>query len=304
MQRFQKILYVNDPVDTAPALRRAVRLARANEAQLTITSIIEELPLPLAKLKTSLLQAQEEELYSQLEPIKTEGLDFQIRHLTGIPFLEIIKEVAHGGHDLVMKPAEGRGGVTNVLFGSTDLHLLRKCPCPVWIIKPTKRKKYARILAAVDPDPSEKDNAELNTLILDLATSLAQRENSQLHIVHAWAMSYESTLRSGRAQVPKSEVDRWVRDARKAHKKWFDTLLGRYELQSLPTKIHLLKGQPWDVIPAVALKKRVELIIMGTVARTGIPGFFIGNTAEKTLAEVDCSVLAVKPKAFSTPVKA
>jgi nucleotide-binding universal stress UspA family protein len=304
MQRFQKILYINEPVDMTPALQRAVRLARANEAQLTIASISEELPLPLAKLKTSLLRVQEEELRSQLEQVKVEGLDFQIRQLTGIPFLEIIKEVAHGGHDLVIKPAEGRGGVAHVLFGSTDLHLLRKCPCPVWIIKPTKRKKYARILAAVDPDPSEKDNAELNKLILDLATSLAKRENSQLHIVHAWAMGYESTLRSGRAHLPKSEVDRWVRDTRTAHNKWFDTLLGQYELQNLPTKTHLLKGQPWDVIPALALKKRVELIIMGTVARTGIPGFFIGNTAEKTLAEVDCSVLAVKPKAFSTPVKA
>jgi len=41
---------------------------------------------------------------------------------------------------------------------------------------------------------------------------------------------------------------------------------------------------------------------MGTVARTGILGFFIGNTAEKTLTAVDCSVLAVKPTAFATPV--
>lgn len=61
--------------------------------------------------------------------------------------------------------------------------------------------------------------------------------------------------------------------------------------------------EPGEVIPALARKKRVELIVMGTVARTGIPGFFIGNAAEKTLAEVDCSVLAVKPKAFSTPIE-
>lgn len=221
MQRFQKILYINDPVDTAPALQRAIRLARTNEAQLTIASVGEELPRSLANLKTSFLQIKEEELRSQLEQMQVEGLDIQIRHLIGKPFLEIIKEVAHGGHDLVVKPAEGHGGVSGVLFGSTDLHLLRKCPCPTWIIKSTKRKKYARILAAVDPDPSEKANAELNALILDLATSLAQRENSQLHIAHAWLMGYEPMLRSGRSQLPKPEVDRLVRDTRKAHKKWF-----------------------------------------------------------------------------------
>ena len=41
---------------------------------------------------------------------------------------------------------------------------------------------------------------------------------------------------------------------------------------------------------------------MGTVCRTGIAGFFIGNTAEKTLQQVDCSVLMVKPEGFVSPV--
>ena len=42
---------------------------------------------------------------------------------------------------------------------------------------------------------------------------------------------------------------------------------------------------------------------MGTVARTGIPGYLISNTAEKILTEINCSILAVKPESFSTPVK-
>lgn len=42
---------------------------------------------------------------------------------------------------------------------------------------------------------------------------------------------------------------------------------------------------------------------MGTVCRTGAPGLLIGNTAEKILYEVDCSVLTVKPDGFVTPVR-
>jgi nucleotide-binding universal stress UspA family protein len=38
------------------------------------------------------------------------------------------------------------------------------------------------------------------------------------------------------------------------------------------------------------------------VARTGIPGLIIGNTAESVLSKIDCSVLAVKPPNFITPV--
>jgi len=43
---------------------------------------------------------------------------------------------------------------------------------------------------------------------------------------------------------------------------------------------------------------------MGTVGRVGIPGFFIGNTAEEILKRVECSVLAIKPAGFVSPVGA
>ncbi|MEN8233111.1 MAG: hypothetical protein ABFR35_10600 [Thermodesulfobacteriota bacterium] len=35
---------------------------------------------------------------------------------------------------------------------------------------------------------------------------------------------------------------------------------------------------------------------------TGIPGFILGNTAEKVLHRVDYSVLMVKPEDFISPV--
>jgi nucleotide-binding universal stress UspA family protein len=56
-----------------------------------------------------------------------------------------------------------------------------------------------------------------------------------------------------------------------------------------------------EVIRAV-LRKSHDLVVMGTVARTGIMGLLIGNTAETILDQLDCSVLAVKPEGFLTPV--
>ncbi|MGI9383250.1 MAG: universal stress protein, partial [Methyloligellaceae bacterium] len=57
-----------------------------------------------------------------------------------------------------------------------------------------------------------------------------------------------------------------------------------------------------QILPAVAEKLHADLVVMGTVARAGIEGFLIGNTAESVLARLDCSVLAVKPPGFATPV--
>jgi len=304
MQRFERILFVNDAdVNAAPEFRRAVHLAAVNGAQLTVIDVGQELPRTMEKLQKAFNKVNEDRLHVLSEMARADGIEINMRVPVGIPFIEVIKEVMQGGHDLVIKSAEGRGSLSGMLFGTTDLHLLRKCPCPVWIIKSSKRKRYARILAAVDPDPSEPANAGLNKQILELASSLATREHSELHILHTWYFTYESSLRSGRFKVPKAEVDRMVRDTRNLHKLWLDELLAQHDFQELTVKVHLLKGDPGDVIPAIAHKKRVELIVMGTVARTGIPGFIIGNTAEKALNAVDCSVLAVKPGLFVTPVE-
>jgi len=56
------------------------------------------------------------------------------------------------------------------------------------------------------------------------------------------------------------------------------------------------------LIPLIVAEQQIDLIVMGTVARTGVPGFFIGNTAESILRQVKCSVMAVKPEGFVTPV--
>jgi universal stress protein E len=82
-----------------------------------------------------------------------------------------------------------------------------------------------------------------------------------------------------------------------------DKLMDRFNLNALSHEVHLLKGDPGALIVDLARKKRIELVVMGTVCRTGLAGFFIGNTAEKVLQEVDCSVLAVKPDGFVTPVR-
>jgi universal stress protein E len=57
------------------------------------------------------------------------------------------------------------------------------------------------------------------------------------------------------------------------------------------------------VIARYAANHDVNLLVMGTIGRIGLPGFFIGNTAEDVLNVVRCSVLAVKPHGFQSPVK-
>lgn len=233
--------------------------------------------------------------------------------MEGTPFLEVIREVLRHGRDLIDKSTEEDPDLMRWLFGTTDMHLLRKCPCPVWLIKPTKPTPIQRILAAVDfneLDPSGQDTAEpLNQKILELAGSLAFLERSELHVVHAWLPFGESLVRSGQSGVTTQEADSYIKECRLLHRRWLDRIMrkarrwiGRETYGALKPKTHLPKGDAGEAIPVLAGKLKVDLIVMGTVARTGIPGLIIGNTAESILGQIECSVLAVKPDGFVTPV--
>ena len=322
MKRFKNILFVTDSRLTGgDALERAVSLAENNQASLTIIDVAERITagigMPNGGPISSALQAATVSEHSQgletlVDPYR-KRIEIQTMALTGVPFLEIIREVLRNGHDLVIKMPETRDWLDR-LFDSDDMHLLRKCPCPVWIIKPGAPKTYRRILAAVDvhdayPPAEQETRFALNHQILEMANSLALSDFAELHIVHAWHAIGESAMRGALMHTPEDKIIAYVEEVRQQHAASLDGLmrdvtgkLGQDALDYLKPQTHLLKGWARKEIPALAKRIEADLVVMGTVARTGVPGFIMGNTAETILEQIDCSVLAIKPPGFVTPV--
>ena len=312
MQRFKKILLLfrDERVDQA-SLLRAVALMRTNRARLTVVDVVQELPRNVRTLVSAdhpldlqklVIKDRTQQLEATLAPLRADGIRVAAKVLCGTPFLEVTREVLRSRHDLVILTAEGRGGAKERLFGSTSMHLMRKCPCAVWVLKRTRKTRHSKILAAVDPDPSDDQRQALNVKILDLASSLARMENSRLHIVHAWRLAGESSLRRGFARVSAAKLSEMLREIRGQHEQHLERLLEGCPLQKIRHQVHLLEGDADKLIPALAAAEKVDLVVMGTVCRTGLPGFMIGNTAERILQQVDCSVLTAKPDGFATPV--
>jgi nucleotide-binding universal stress UspA family protein len=77
----------------------------------------------------------------------------------------------------------------------------------------------------------------------------------------------------------------------------------RFQIQEYAYVVHFLEGEPERVIPQQAIRRKIDLVVMGTVVRTGLAGFLVCNTSEKVLDKLDCSVLAEKPNGFITPVR-
>ncbi len=322
MKRFKNILFVTDSGQTGgDALERAVSLAENNQASLTIIDVAERITAGIgmpdggpisAALQAATVSTHSQGLETLVDPYR-KRIEIQTMALTGVPFLEIIREVLRNGHDLVIKMPETRDWLDR-LFDSDDMHLLRKCPCPVWIIKPGAPKSYRRILAAVDvhdayPPEELESRHGLNRQILEMASSLALSDFAELHIVHAWHAIGESAMRGALMHTSEDKIIAYVEQVRQQHAASLDGLmhevtgnLGQDALDYLKPQAHLLKGWARKEIPALAKRIEADLVVMGTVARTGVPGFIMGNTAETILEQIDCSVLAIKPPGFVTPV--
>lgn len=326
-QRNQASLMVVDVIEEAPqVLAKPIWQELAGEAQKTEIRIIEEFPFeipgspasespvegwkgmagateePTIDIQECIIEEEQRSLQQFVTAIQHAGIQVNSKTMYGIPFIAIIQEVLRNQHDLVMITAEGREGLKELLFGNTTMHLMRKCPCPVWVIKPGQPRQFGHILAAVDMVQEDKDRTALTKKIIELATSLARLGQSELLIVHAWSMYGESMIR-GRGGFSTEEVERLLRETRDAHRQWLIELLQQYPLEDLKYKVYLLKGEAAALITELAQAKAIDLIVMGTVSRAGIAGLLIGNTAEKVLRQVDCSMLTIKPEGFVTPVK-
>ena len=323
MERYKDILcVVTTPESSNAALERAVTLAENNQARLTVVAVTEHVSIGMGIPDGGPVSA---DLQAATVSACAQGLDFAvspflIRHevtakvLVGVQFLEIIREVLRNGHDLVIKAAEPLEWLDRLL-GSEDMHLLRKCPCPVWLIKPSAPHKYRQILAAVDVDDSYPE-LELNSRwlldqhVLEMATSMAISDFAELHIVHAWEAIGESAMRGSFMRTPEAKVNTYVEEVRRQREASLERLMsdetrdeGQDDLNYLKPRMHLVKGWARKVIPALAQEIEADLVVMGTVARTGVPGFITGNTAESILNQLECSVLAIKPAGFVTPIE-
>ncbi len=297
MKRFKNLLVVyDDAIGGDDALGQAVALARENSARISIVTIARE-----SQLSPRYIDETGKRLQRLALGVRHAGVrEVQTTVLTGTPFLEIIRQVIEGGHDLVIASAEAGSVLKNVFFGSTATQLMRKCPCPVWVVKPGQSNPYIKILVAVDPLPPPAEDP-INARIMDLATSLASRDHASLHIVHAWDVD-GNDLDTIKSELKSEQREIILQKHRRKHLSALRGLIARYPLSEISHELHLPRERPEQAISRIAEQEGIDLIVMGTVARTGVPGFFIGNAAESVLGSVKCGMLTVKPDGFETPV--
>jgi universal stress protein E len=308
MSNIQRVLvYVNPEIDGSPAIRRGADLALRRGAALTILGVVSDPPwharIPLisdnAGFTDGLRKAVHEDLELHAVALRAQGIAVDVKVETGRAFLRIVEEVVAGQHDIVVKTAE-RPVTGGRIFGSTAMHLMRKAPCPVWAVYPDEPPRYGTVLVAINPDPDAEESLGLVRRLLNLGVEFARADGARLHVLHVWGVPYEGMLR--RRATEGELLEAW-RSAREGAQSGVDAATAAFAADLEPDRIHIEEGDPQARIPEIAHALDADLLVMGTVGRSGISGLFMGNVAEQVLSNVQCTVLTAKPDGFVSPIR-
>ena len=313
MPGYQNILYVtNGHSDQGEALKQAVTLAAQCQSKLTVMLTYPELPAQLQHYRATFEGGLQNEITKNMQTIREEGsLSIDLSAVEFISstkkpvFIEIIHHVLQHNNDLVIKEAWPFNADTMKGLRALDINLIRKCPCPVWLGRPYVADGRFNLALAIDAYTDDQIEEDINTDLIHTAAELTRHLDGHLTILSCWDFTYEPYLRkSGFVRIPDQDLDDMVEQEQQNHEKALNNWIKSANFKGLDYTVLNPRGLPEDIIPKFIEDKNIDLLIMGTVGRAGIPGFVMGNTAEDILQQINSSLLAIKPKGFKTPVDA
>jgi universal stress protein E len=180
------------------------------------------------------------------------------------------------------------------------MELLRKCPCAVMLVRHGSVVQHPRVAAAVNVSTVDEAERALNVKIATAALQLADFVGGSATLLHAWSPFAERMIR---IHAPDDAFAAYVDEARTRAAADLGKLTQSLSSQFARVPMTQRRGKPDEVILQFVAAEGIDILVMGTVARGGIPGLLFGNTAERVLSKLRCSVLTVKPDHFVSPVR-
>ena len=194
---------------------------------------------------------------------------------------------------IVMKGTQYHSIAERTIMLDTDWQLIRKCPYPLWLVKPGKFQAEPMIVAAVDPTHEHDKPAKLDQKIIDAAKSIATPIEGDVHLFHTYErLVGVGTEVSKTLKAVKIPIDKIEKRMQKEHRDALDALAQKNDFDKKHT--HQLPGRTRELLPTFARSHNADLIVMGALARWGIKRMVIGSTAERVLDHLPCDVLIVR----------
>lgn len=288
------------------AVRQAFELAHANRLPVTLVSV---LPEPSAGWFGSAEQARRdhevdlteansvlEDLAAQYTKDSNSGIAVDCVVAVGKPWLELLRAANNAEGAMIICGSRTVGAVSRAIFGGTGLKLLRHARGPVWLVK-----------AMPDDDDrldilATTDLTEVGQDILSVSVAIARSIPSRLSVLHVVEGMVERYMRRTGVSAEQLEEMR-AKSIETATHAVHEQLAGTdYRTLDQGVQVHVATG-PADVGILNAISNlNINVLVMASQARGGMSGMVLGNTAEKLLAEIPCSLIVIKPDDFKSPI--
>jgi nucleotide-binding universal stress UspA family protein len=210
--------------------------------------------------------------------------EFELMVDDGKPQALILRYAEDWHADLVIIGSHGQTSAADVLLGSVTDSIIRHAHCPVLIVRPGHRTRH--IVAGTDfSDPALP--------AIRAAADEAKRIGGDLTLVHSldlnWSPGGYPAMEFGGAiySVSQSLLEELELTA--------TTRLEDHLKQLSVTGHTLITYSPAGAaLVEVASKLNADLIVVGTIGRTGLRRALLGSVAETVAREAPCSVLIVR----------
>lgn len=290
------------------ALKQAIWFARQSRTRITLVHALPDLrkallsASPAAQIDAVLGEGDKfqdeirEESYARMHRLISQvdatDLDIHCEVLLGDPSISVNHAVQKAKYDLVVVGTRGNAKLAHFIMGSTAKRLIRTCPSLVWTAKAGAAVPPKTVLAATDfSDVSKRALVE--------AIRVAKQTGAELHAAHVMDLD----------NLPEGAIERlpsgWqLREQYKAAAgNLLETTVNGLGYDASKVVPHITWGVPPREIAQIAANLKVDLLVLGTVGRSGIKGVVLGNTAEWLLDLCDCSILTVKPADYVSPIE-
>ena len=295
------ILAVVDPsaADRQPVLERVAWLAKRANARVVLFACdfdsdldpdtLSTLWAPQPGARDDLLAKHRRALEALAQPLAAGGIDVSVDVAWDRPLDEaVVRKAVDSGAWLVAKDTQHYNVVQRTLLSSTDWHLVRNCPVPLWLVKDRPLAAAPKVFAAVDPLHQHDKPARLDDRIFTFAEKLAQAAGGSLHVVHAISMPMGIELPIDARNVIAAE-----------HRAAMERFLGTHPLPG--DAVHMYEGLAHECLQQAARDHGADFMVMGAVARSGLKRLMIGSTAQRVLDRLPCDLVIIKPLEFEVP---
>jgi universal stress protein E len=228
-------------------------------------------------LKQKTLQDGKDWLKELMEPCEVCNVPFSTEVIWNSKWYKAaLRSVEKSGCDLVIKSSFHHSKARRFFSNTSDHTLMRYCACPILFTHQSQEWQSDIILACVDLESGDPQHAKLNNSIIRNARALKDVIGMDLHI----ASIYEEAIDESRLPV-----------AHNKNSSLAEELAQLYGVEK--GSVFLRKGATVESLNQICEEIDPSILIIGSIARTGVSGKLIGNTAEKLLDVVEADLLTV-----------